>query len=120
MKGIRKPISKDSDVMVDAPTRKTLFEDCDWRSFMRYVKSVIGRVSNTMGQFQKAEQRGRSSLIVLGQAENLATGRDGRDRILTVCSKPGHGTEAKKKRVKNYHLKTTIFRLFGQFLGLQG
>ena len=39
MKGIRKPISKDSDVMVDAPTRKTLFEDCDWRKFMRYVKS---------------------------------------------------------------------------------
>ena len=49
MRGIRKPISKDSDVMVDAPTKKTLFEDCDWRKFMRYVKSVIGRVSNTMG-----------------------------------------------------------------------
>ena len=46
MRGIRKPISKDSDVMVDAPTKKTLFEDCDWRKFMRYVKSVIGRDSS--------------------------------------------------------------------------
>ena len=44
LKGIRKPISKDSDVMVDAPTRKTLFEDCSWRSFMRYLKTVRGHL----------------------------------------------------------------------------
>ena len=36
MKVIPSAISKQSDMFVDPPTKKTLFEDCDWRSFISF------------------------------------------------------------------------------------
>ena len=38
-----KPVPKSiapTDVFVDPPTKKTLFEDCEWRDFIRYEQNV--------------------------------------------------------------------------------